>query len=109
MIETPTPKAPARKWRAEAPIAEAIGVSKRYGATIALSDARLRVLSGESHALVGRNGAGKSTLVGILTGLREPDSGEVRFCGERAPPSPTAKGGASASLASTSIRRSPRT
>ena len=64
---------------------EAIGVSKRYGATVALSDARLRVLPGESHALVGRNGAGKSTLVGILTGLREPDSGEVRFHGEPAP------------------------
>ncbi len=37
------------------------------------------------HALVGRNGAGKSTLVGILTGLREPDSGEIRFHGEPAP------------------------
>jgi simple sugar transport system ATP-binding protein len=85
MIETPTPEAPAESGGAEAPIAEAIGVSKRYGATIALSDAGLRVLPGESHALVGRNGAGKSTLVGILTGLREPDSGEIRFRGERAP------------------------
>ncbi len=68
------------------PIVEAIGVSKRYGATVALSDAQIRVLPGESHALVGRNGAGKSTLVGILTGLRSPDSGEVRFSGEPAPP-----------------------
>jgi simple sugar transport system ATP-binding protein len=68
------------------PIVEAIGVSKRYGATLALSDARIRVMPGESHALVGRNGAGKSTLVGILTGLREPDSGEVRFSGQPAPP-----------------------
>jgi simple sugar transport system ATP-binding protein len=67
------------------PIVEATGVSKRYGATVALSEARLRVLAGESHALVGRNGAGKSTLVGILTGLREPDSGEIRFRGEPAP------------------------
>jgi simple sugar transport system ATP-binding protein len=68
------------------PIVEAIGVSKRYGATVALRDARIQVLPGESHALVGRNGAGKSTLVGILTGLRAPDSGEVRFAGEPAPP-----------------------
>jgi simple sugar transport system ATP-binding protein len=68
------------------PIVEAIGVCKRYGATVALSDAHIRVMPGESHALVGRNGAGKSTLVGILTGLREPDSGEVRFSGEPAPP-----------------------
>jgi simple sugar transport system ATP-binding protein len=67
------------------PIVEAIGVSKRYGATIALSDAHIRVMPGESHALVGRNGAGKSTLVGVLTGLRAPDSGEIRFSGEPAP------------------------
>src|SRR3954447_18964019 len=67
------------------PIVEAIGVSKRYGATLALSDVRLRVMPGESHALVGRNGAGKSTLVGILTGLRAPDAGEIRFSGEPAP------------------------
>jgi len=86
MIETPTPEAPAQRGGADAiPIVEAIGVSKRYGATVALSDARLRVFPGESHGLVGRNGAGKSTLVGILTGLREPDSGEVRFHGEPAP------------------------
>jgi simple sugar transport system ATP-binding protein len=68
------------------PIVEAIAVSKRYGATLALNDARIRVMPGESHALVGRNGAGKSTLVGILTGLREPDSGEVFFSGQSAPP-----------------------
>jgi simple sugar transport system ATP-binding protein len=68
------------------PIVEAVGVSKRYGATVALSGAHIRVMPGESHALVGRNGAGKSTLVGILTGLRSPDTGEVRFAGELAPP-----------------------
>src|SRR5438477_10222180 len=67
------------------PIVEAIGVSKRYGATTALNDAHIKVLPGESHALVGRNGAGKSTLVGILTGLRAPDSGEIRFSGTPAP------------------------
>jgi simple sugar transport system ATP-binding protein len=68
------------------PIAEAIGVSKRYGATVALRDAKLRVIAGQSHALVGRNGAGKSTLVALLTGLRAPDAGEIRFSGAPAPP-----------------------
>ena len=68
------------------PIVEAFGVSKRYGATVALKDARIRVMPGESHALVGRNGAGKSTLVSLLTGLRAPDAGEIRFAGEPAPP-----------------------
>jgi simple sugar transport system ATP-binding protein len=70
----------------EMPIVEATGVSKHYGPTVALRDARIRVVAGESHALVGRNGAGKSTLVRILTGLTAPDKGEVRFNGEPAPP-----------------------
>src|ERR1700736_3425464 len=71
-----------------APIVEAVGVSMRYGATTALHDVRLKVLPGESHALVGRNGAGKSTLVAILTGLRAPDAGEARFSGPTPPPMP---------------------
>ncbi|WP_338896291.1 sugar ABC transporter ATP-binding protein [Streptomyces sp. TG1A-60] len=69
-----------------APVAEATGISKRFGATVALRDARITVAAGESHALVGRNGAGKSTLVSILTGLQQPDSGTLRFSGEPAPP-----------------------
>lgn len=72
--------------RSSVPIAEAVDVSKRYGATVALDGAQIRVMPGESHALVGRNGAGKSTLVRILTGLQAPDTGEVRFDGEPAPP-----------------------
>ncbi|MGW1893635.1 sugar ABC transporter ATP-binding protein [Streptomyces sp. NPDC002004] len=68
------------------PLAEAVGIEKRYGPTVALRDGRLTVLPGESHALVGRNGAGKSTLVTVLTGLQAPDAGTVRFDGEPAPP-----------------------
>ncbi len=48
-----------------APIAEAIGVSKRYGATVALSDARLRVLAGE-FACAG--GAQRRRQVELLSG-----------------------------------------
>lgn len=68
------------------PVVEVRGASKRFGPTTALSDVSLRVMPGESHALVGRNGAGKSTLVSLLTGLRKPDQGEIRFGGEIAPP-----------------------
>ena len=68
------------------PIAEAVNVTKRFGATTALDEVGLRVLPGESHALVGRNGAGKSTLVSILTGLQRPDGGQVLFDGQPAPP-----------------------
>ncbi|WP_321799438.1 sugar ABC transporter ATP-binding protein [Caballeronia sp. J97] len=69
-----------------APVVEALGLTKRYGSTAALADVTMRVLPGESHALVGRNGAGKSTLVSMITGLRKPDAGEIRFGGEPAPP-----------------------
>ncbi|MEV7076231.1 sugar ABC transporter ATP-binding protein [Streptomyces sp. NPDC091972] len=67
------------------PVAEAAGITKRYGSTVALSDARITIAPGQTHALVGRNGAGKSTLVSILTGLQAPDTGTVTFGGEPAP------------------------
>ncbi|MDH6121069.1 ABC-type sugar transport system ATPase subunit [Kitasatospora sp. GAS204A] len=67
------------------PVVEASGISKRFGATVALREARIAVAPGESHALVGRNGAGKSTLVSILTGLQRPDTGTLRFSGAPAP------------------------
>ncbi|MFJ6670071.1 sugar ABC transporter ATP-binding protein [Actinosynnema sp. NPDC091369] len=67
-------------------VVEADGVSVRFGRTVALDDVGIRVREGETHALVGRNGAGKSTLVSVLTGMRAPDAGRVRFFGEPAPP-----------------------
>ncbi|MDX2939832.1 sugar ABC transporter ATP-binding protein [Streptomyces ipomoeae] len=83
MADTAT--APATGPGLPAPVAEASGISKRFGATVALRDARISIAAGESHALVGRNGAGKSTLVSILTGLQQPDTGSLRFSGEAAP------------------------
>jgi ribose transport system ATP-binding protein len=53
------------------------GLSRRYGAVVALRSADLTVEPGEIHALVGANGAGKSTLVKILTGVIRPDSGTI--------------------------------
>src|SRR5215213_2238286 len=66
-------------------LVEARDVSKRFGATQALTQASIAIHERESHALVGRNGAGKSTLVGVLTGLARADEGEVRFAGRPAP------------------------
>jgi simple sugar transport system ATP-binding protein len=65
---------------------EAVDVTKRFGATVALAGAGIRIEPGTTHALVGRNGAGKSTLVSILTGLSRPDEGSISFGGEPAPP-----------------------
>ncbi|WP_181884798.1 sugar ABC transporter ATP-binding protein [Arthrobacter sp. RT-1] len=52
-------------------------VSKRFGATCALSDAHLNLRPGEIHTLLGENGSGKSTLVKILGGVHSPDTGSV--------------------------------
>jgi simple sugar transport system ATP-binding protein len=60
-------------------------LSKRFGATQALSGVSIRITLGEVRALVGRNGAGKSTLVSLLTGMLVPDGGSLQFSGEPAP------------------------
>jgi ribose transport system ATP-binding protein len=60
---------------------EATGVSKSYGAVVALRSASLAVRPGEVHALMGANGAGKSTLVKILTGAVRPDDGRIAVRG----------------------------
>src|SRR5215207_5072244 len=83
MADTAT--APAAGTGRPTPVAEATGISKRFGATVALRDASITIVPGESHALVGRNGAGKSTLVSVLTGQQQPDTGSLRFSGEPAP------------------------
>lgn len=70
---------------AASPVAETIGVSKRFGASQALKDVSVTIPAGDSRALVGRNGAGKSTLVAVLTGLLAADSGRIRLAGEDAP------------------------
>src|SRR5437588_7239149 len=57
-------------------------VTKRYGETLAVDGVSLRVGAGEVYALVGANGAGKSTLIRMMTGLSEPDAGQVSVCGE---------------------------
>ena len=68
----------------EAPVLEALGVSKRFGAVVALRDASLILNRGEVVALMGANGAGKSTFVKILTGALSPDTGHVRIKGRDA-------------------------
>src|SRR5262245_4087275 len=57
------------------------GVSKAFGATLALDRVDLTVGPGEVCGLVGQNGAGKSTLMAILAGAVRPDAGSMRLDG----------------------------
>lgn len=66
----------------KAPVLEVRGISKRFAGVSALSDVSLELLPGEVHALVGENGAGKSTLIKVLTGVYQPDQGQVIYRGE---------------------------
>ena len=59
------------------------GITKRFGAVRALTDVSLSVRAGEVVALVGDNGAGKSTLVKIISGVYQPDGGQIVFDGRR--------------------------
>ena len=59
------------------------GINKSFGAVRALKDVDFEVRPAEVVALIGDNGAGKSTLINVITGVLEPDSGEIIFEGER--------------------------
>lgn len=65
----------------DTPLLTASGVSKSFGGISALQDVQFAVCPGEVHALLGENGAGKSTLIKILTGVYQPDAGEIRLDG----------------------------
>ena len=64
------------------PVLELRHVSKSFAATAALRDMSLTILPGEIHAIVGENGAGKSTLIKIMTGVHQPDSGQIIASGQ---------------------------
>ncbi|WP_235500268.1 ATP-binding cassette domain-containing protein [Leifsonia sp. Root227] len=59
-------------------------VVKRFGGVVALNGVSMTVPRGQVTALVGDNGAGKSTLVRCLSGVHEPDEGEILVSGDRA-------------------------
>ncbi len=63
-------------------VIEARGIEKSFPGVHALSNARFDLAEGEVHALMGENGAGKSTLMKILTGVYQPDGGEILLDGQ---------------------------
>jgi ABC-type branched-subunit amino acid transport system ATPase component/ABC-type branched-subunit amino acid transport system permease subunit len=59
------------------------GVSKSFGGLTAVNNADLRVQEGSITGLIGPNGSGKTTLYNLITGIMQPDAGEIWFDGER--------------------------
>jgi ribose transport system ATP-binding protein len=62
------------------------GISKDYSGVAALSDVSVEFYAGEVHAVLGENGAGKSTLMSVISGVTQPDTGEIEFEGRRVSP-----------------------
>jgi len=67
--------------RGQQPILELHDITKAFGGVEALRGVDFALTAGEIHGLVGENGAGKSTLIKILTGVYQPDEGEIRLDG----------------------------
>jgi ABC-2 type transport system ATP-binding protein len=62
-------------------VIEVEGLTKRYGARLAVDDVDFHVTEGEIFGVLGVNGAGKTTTVECLQGLRRPDLGRMRVLG----------------------------
>ncbi|WP_292127736.1 ATP-binding cassette domain-containing protein, partial [Mesorhizobium sp.] len=58
------------------------GISKSFPGVRALHNVSLSLYPGQVTALIGENGAGKSTLVKIMTGIYQPDAGEISIDGQ---------------------------
>jgi rhamnose transport system ATP-binding protein len=64
-------------------ILELKNVTKRFSGVEVLHEVSFSLRPGEVHALLGENGAGKSTLVKVMTGVHQPDKGEIHLDGKR--------------------------
>jgi NitT/TauT family transport system ATP-binding protein len=60
---------------------EVRGVSKTFGAHLAVDKLSMNVRRGEIVVLLGQTGAGKSTVLNLIMGTTCPDSGEIRVAG----------------------------
>ena len=66
-----------------------VGLTKRFGGTVAVSDLNLEVGTGQVYGFLGPNGAGKTTTIRMLLGLIAPTSGQIRLL-DRPMPDPRA-------------------
>lgn len=80
MVDVSTKSAAPPQAAAEA-VLQAVNLTKRYGAAVAVDNLNLTITRGEVFGLLGPNGAGKTTTILMLLGLTEPTSGAVRVLG----------------------------
>jgi len=64
-----------------APIVEAVGMTKRFGALTVIDDLSFNLGAGEALGVVGPNGAGKTTTLNLIAGDLSPTEGHVRLRG----------------------------
>ena len=77
MIHSDAAPAPPRT-----PAIELLGVTKRYGDTVALDDVSLQIMAGEFFCLLGPSGCGKTTTLNIIGGFIPLTTGELRIEGK---------------------------
>lgn len=65
------------------PLWELSGVSKHFPGVQALDDVSIKIYEGRIHALVGENGSGKSTLVKCISGVHQPEKGQLYYQEEK--------------------------
>ncbi|WP_315110686.1 sugar ABC transporter ATP-binding protein [Clostridium intestinale] len=68
---------------AENYILELKGITKIFPGVKALDNVQFQLKKGEIHALMGENGAGKSTFIKVITGVHEPEEGEIYLKGKK--------------------------
>ncbi|MFB2580564.1 sugar ABC transporter ATP-binding protein [Herbiconiux sp. P15] len=66
------------------PLLTVRGLTKSFAGVQALKGVDLEVVPGEVHCVLGQNGAGKSTLIKTLSGVNQPDAGEIIWLGQPA-------------------------
>lgn len=64
-------------------VVELKNIRKEFPGVVALDNMSIQLKAGEVHGLIGENGAGKSTLIKTITGVNQPDQGEIYFEGEK--------------------------
>ena len=67
----------------EKPIAELRGITKQFGAVVAVSDLNLSIRRGEFLSFLGPSGCGKTTALRMLAGFDAPTRGEVLLDDEK--------------------------